>query len=77
MSGTALLDHFLALEDPRQNWKVIYPLPEIMLLVLCATLAAAENFVEVRRWGEEKLDFYARCCRSPTASRRTIPSTMS
>jgi len=57
MSGTALLDHFSALEDPRQSWKVIYPLPEIMLLVLCGTLAAAEDFVEVRRWGKEKLDF--------------------
>ncbi len=56
MSGKALLDHFSALEDPRQNWKVVYPLPEIMLLVLCATLAAAEDFVEVRRWGREKLD---------------------
>lgn len=57
MSGKALLDHFLALDDPRQRGKVVYPLPEIMLLVLCATLAAAEDFVEVRRWGEEKLDF--------------------
>lgn len=57
MSGKALLDHFSALEDPRQSGKVIYPLPEIMLLVLCATLAAAEDFVEVRRWGEEKVAF--------------------
>ena len=38
MSGKALLDHCSALEDPRQRWKVIYPLPEIMLPVLCATL---------------------------------------
>lgn len=57
MSGKALLDHFSALEDPRQSWKVVYPLREIMLLVLCATLAAAEDFVEVRRWGQEKLGF--------------------
>jgi predicted transposase YbfD/YdcC len=53
----SLIDHFSALEDPRQAWKVIYPLPEIMLLVLCATLAAAEDFVEIRRWGREKLPF--------------------
>ncbi len=57
MSGKALLDHFSALEDPRQSGKVVYPLPEIMLLVLCATLAAAEDFVEMRRWGREKLEF--------------------
>ena len=42
MSGKALVEHFSALEDPRQSWKVVYPLPEIMLLVLCATLASAE-----------------------------------
>ncbi len=57
MSCNTLLDHFSALEDPRQAWKVVYPLPEIMLLVLCATIAAAEDFVEVRRWGREKLTF--------------------
>lgn len=57
MSGKGLLDHFSGLEDPRQSGKVLYPLPEIMLLVLCATLAAAEDFVEIRRWGEAKLDF--------------------
>ena len=28
---------------------MVYPLPEVMLLVLCATLAAAEDFVEIRR----------------------------
>ena len=34
-----LLDHFAALKDPRQNGKILYPLPEILLLVLSATLA--------------------------------------
>jgi hypothetical protein len=47
----SLIEHFSALADPRQAWKVIYPLPEIMLLVLCATLAGAEDFVEARLWG--------------------------
>ncbi len=28
-----------------------------MLLVLCATLAGAEDFVEIRHWGREKLAF--------------------
>ena len=49
-SKRSLIDHFSALKDPRQAWKVIYPLPEIMLLVLCATLAGAEDFVEARLW---------------------------
>ena len=57
MAGLSLLDHFSALRDPRQPGKVVYPLPEIMLLVLCATLAGAEDFVEVRHWGRKKLPF--------------------
>jgi predicted transposase YbfD/YdcC len=60
MAGTSLLEHFSALEDPRQNWKVVYPLPEILLLVLCATLGGAEDFVEVVRWGRSKLEFLRR-----------------
>ena len=52
-----ILDHFSALQDPRQAWKVIYPLPEIMLLILAATMASAEDFVEIEEWGGEQLDF--------------------
>ena len=50
-AGGSLLDHFAALSDPRQAWKVVYPLPEVLPLVLCGTLAGAEDFVETRRWG--------------------------
>jgi predicted transposase YbfD/YdcC len=57
----SLIEHFSALEDPRQAWKVIYPLPEILLLVLCATLAGADDFVETEAWGEEHLGFLRRC----------------
>lgn len=60
MPGEALLDHFSALEDPRQAWKVVYRLPEILLCVLCATMAGAEDFVEIERWGKRKLDFLRR-----------------
>lgn len=52
-----ILDHFAALQDPRQSWKVIYPLPEILLLILAATIAGAEDFVEIEEWGNERLDF--------------------
>ena len=57
MCGKALVDRSSALEDSRRPGKWFIPLPEVMLLVLCATLAAAEDFVEVRRWGREKLVF--------------------
>lgn len=42
----ALLQHFAALRDPRQSWKVLHPLPEILQLVLCATLAGPDDLVE-------------------------------
>ena len=45
-----LLDHFAALSDPRQQAKVLYPLPEILLLVLAATIAGADDFVETTLW---------------------------
>ena len=38
MPGPSLIDHFAALEDPRQSWKVLHPLPEVLLLVLCYRL---------------------------------------
>src|SRR3546814_20166120 len=56
----SLLDHFSALADPRQRWRVVYPLPEILLLVLCATLSGMEDFVAIRLWGEERLNFLRR-----------------
>lgn len=56
----SILEHFSALSDPRQRWRVLYPLPEILLLVLCATLSGMEDFVEIRLWGEQRLDFLRR-----------------
>ena len=57
MAAASLLDHFSALADPRQSWKVVYPLPEILLVVLCGTLAGAQNIVEIRQWAGHKLAF--------------------
>ena len=60
MSTTRLLDHFSALDDPRQSWKVTYPLPEVLLIVLCATMAGAEDFVQIELWANRKFDFLRR-----------------
>jgi len=56
----SLLNHFAKLKDPRQLVKVLYPLPEILLLVLCATFVGADDFVEIRHWGETHMDFLRR-----------------
>src|SRR3954451_1346535 len=73
-TGTALLDHFAALEDPRQVAKVLYPLPEILLLLLCATLAGADDVVEIEVWGEENLAFLRRFlpCKQGVPSHDTL-----
>jgi len=57
MSGTALLEPVSALEYPRQSWKVAYPLPDILLTVLSAVIAGADDFVEIERWARRKIDF--------------------
>lgn len=56
-SSPAFIDHFSALEDPRQQWKVVYPLNEILLLVLSAVLSGADDFVEICEWGKSHIDF--------------------
>jgi|TARA_B100001964_G_scaffold56779_1_gene64200 predicted transposase YbfD/YdcC len=56
----AFLDCFSALEDPRQAWKVVYPLDEVLLLVLCAVLSGADDFVEIADWGRMRLGFLRR-----------------
>jgi len=57
---TSLLQHFAALKDPRQLAKVLYPRPQIPLLVLCATIVGADDFVEIQHWGETHMDFLRR-----------------
>jgi predicted transposase YbfD/YdcC len=59
-AGTSLLEHFAALEDPRQTAKVLDPLPEILLLLLAGTLAGADDFSEMELWGNEQLAFLRR-----------------
>jgi hypothetical protein len=66
----SFLAHFAALRDPRQTAKVLYPLPEILLLLLCATVVGADDFVEISLWGAEHLSFLRRFL----PFRRDIPS---
>ncbi|MGZ9020857.1 MAG: ISAs1 family transposase [Rhodoplanes sp.] len=54
------LDYFNELQDPRQAGKVMYPLPELLLLCLLAVLAGAETFVDIARFGEKKIELLRR-----------------
>lgn len=53
----SLLEHFSVIGDPRQSWKVMYPLREVILLVVCATIADCDDYDEIALWGETHLDF--------------------
>ena len=55
-----LLDHFALVEDERDPWRVAHPLPEVLLLVVCGTIAAGDDFEDIADWGEDNLAFLRR-----------------
>ena len=55
-----LLHHFSKLDDGREPWRVLYPLAEVLLLVVCATIAACDDFDVIVAWGQHHLDFLRR-----------------
>jgi len=56
----SLLDHFSAIEDEREQWRVAHPLPEVLLLAVCGTIASCDDFEDIVEWGEAHLDFLRR-----------------
>jgi predicted transposase YbfD/YdcC len=52
-----LLEHFSRLDDGREQWRVMYPLSEMLLLLTCATIASCDDFDEIAAWGEHHLEF--------------------
>jgi predicted transposase YbfD/YdcC len=56
----ALLDHFAVIEDPREPWRVAHPLPEVLLRVVCGTIADCDDYEGIAEWGEAHLPFLRR-----------------
>jgi predicted transposase YbfD/YdcC len=56
----SLLEHFSAITDVRQPCKVMYPLKEVLLLVVCATMAACDDYDDIVLWGKTHLAFLRR-----------------
>ena len=56
----ALLDHFAVVDDPREPWRVAHPLPEVLLLVVCGTIADCDDYEGIAEWGEAHLTFLRR-----------------
>ena len=47
-------------QDPRQTAKIVYPLNEIFLLVVCAVISGAQDWVSIALYGRKKLDLLRR-----------------
>ena len=56
----ALLDHLSVIEDPREVWRVAHPLPEVLLLVVCGTIADCDDYETIAAWGKQRLEFLRR-----------------
>src|SRR3954454_23617652 len=72
----SLLDHFSAVPDPRQAWRVAHPLPEVLLLVVCGTIAANDDYSgRVRHHRRQRRLFWSCAAPSPPTTTMTTSST--
>ena len=60
VASARLLEHFSLIEDPREPWRVAHPLPEVLLLVVCGTIADCDDYDTIAAWGEQRLEFLRR-----------------
>ena len=56
----ALLEHFAEVEDPRDVRRILHPLPEVLLLVVCGTIADCDDYEDIAAWGAAHLGFLRR-----------------
>ena len=57
---TVFLQYFKDRSDRRPPGKALYPLEKVLLLCLFAVLAGAQEFTDIARFGEKKLDLLRR-----------------
>jgi predicted transposase YbfD/YdcC len=56
----SLLDHFSTIDDPREAWRIAHPLVEVLLLVVCGTMADCDDYEAIAAWGARHLTFLRR-----------------
>ena len=59
-SSPEFLEQFASIEDPRQAGKILYPLSEIFLLVLCAVISGADGWTSIALYGRKKISLLRR-----------------
>ncbi len=55
--STSFIEHFSELRDPRAERNKRYPLMEILLVAVCATLSGAQGWEAMEEFGKAKLDW--------------------
>jgi predicted transposase YbfD/YdcC len=55
-----LLEHLGTIEDPRDVRRITHPLSEVLLLVVCGTIADCDDYEHIAEWGAAHLDFLRR-----------------
>ncbi len=55
-----LMEHLADVTEPRTGRYIAHPLPEILVIAVCAIFAGAESFVETVEWAETKQDWLRR-----------------
>ena len=58
--AASITEHFDAVRDPRVERNKLYPLMEILLLVVCAMSSGAEGWEAMEEFGKEKLAWLRR-----------------
>jgi hypothetical protein len=67
----ALLDHFAQVEDPRDVRRIVHPLPEVLFLMVCGTIADCDDYEDIAAWADSPLTARLNWIPSPgSASRR-------
>jgi predicted transposase YbfD/YdcC len=56
-SRRTLLEHLSEIPDNREPHRIAYPLAEVLMLVVCASIADCDDYDEIVDWGEHHLDY--------------------
>jgi hypothetical protein len=54
---SALLAHFCLIPDPRDPWRVAHPLREVLLPVVCGTMAERDDDDNISAWAKKPSTF--------------------
>jgi hypothetical protein len=71
----ALLEHCSQAEDPRSVRRIPHPLPEVLFLVVCGSIADCDDYEDIAAWGARRVSTSsASPCPTRTASNAGWPS---